>query len=456
MRMKWVVIGLAVTTLMGCGTRRTDPVIVTSYEVDDDLFPNPERGLYRYTSLHSLDPEIGALRDSVQMTLVWGRIMMRDYREQETLPDTFLQDVERGFQIAREQGMKVIVRGSYGSRGPGGDYTTYTDPSEKFMRNHIAQLAPIFAAHADVIALFEAGFIGPWGEFHTTELANDMRRSGEFIHLLLDQTPADRMVLVRYPLLKQKIFETESGAFEQVSATNAYSGDPVARVGHHNDCFLSSETDVGTYDRGGMDRAGEVAYLANETLHTVFGGETCADYERNDCGPALEELALLHTSYLNSGWHPDVFAKWERDGCLNEILMRLGARLVLKESRVSESTRAGESLSATLDLENVGFASLYNARNVEIVLRDSSGNSTSIMTGIDPRDWKPGRQEVKLQVQVPSGLPPGEYTVHLHLADPSPRLHDDARFAFRVASAGVWDAATGWNRLAEGIQIEAP
>ena len=431
-----------------------DSTIITVYQADKGLFPNPERGFYRYTNLAELDSNIGAIRDEELITLVWGRIMMESYREQEQLPQEFLVDVERGFQTARDQGMKVIVRGSYGFRGPGGDYTTYEDPPLANMRRHIEQLAPIFAAHADIIALFEAGFIGPWGEWHSTQLANDMDQSRTFLHHLLDHTPRQSMVLVRYPLLKQQIFATGSG-FEQVRLANAYSGEPVARVGHHNDCLLSSADDVGTYDRGGMDRAGEVAYLAEETLHTVFGGETCADFELNDCAPALEELATLHTSYLNSGWHPDVMKKWARDGCLEDVQRRLGAHLVLHESRIPAQGRAGDGLQITLVLENEGFASLYNAREANIVLHSATGGTWRIATGLDPRTWKPSeRQDLDVVIQLPDDIPPGTYSLHLHLADPSPALHDDARYAYRLASAGIWDEATGRNRLVDDFTID--
>ena len=121
-------------------------VIGTHYEPDASIFPNPERGFYIYTNLHELDPAIGKRR-SEGHTLVWGRIFMETYREVPSLPESFLAAVENGFAIARDQGMKVIVRGSYGFKGPSGDYTSYEDPPKPNIKNHIAQLAPIFAAN---------------------------------------------------------------------------------------------------------------------------------------------------------------------------------------------------------------------------------------------------------------------------------------------------------------------
>ncbi len=427
--------------------------LVTDYELDDSVFANPERGFYIYTDLHQLDPDIGRRREEGH-TLIWGRINMEDYRDIAFLPESFLAAIENGFVIARDQGMKVIVRGSYGFKGPDGDYTSYQDPAKDHIKKHIEQLAPIFAANADVIALFEAGFIGPWGEWHTTKIAEDYDQGREMLFHILDHTPTDRLVLVRYPYLKQQIFK-EAGGFAMVDAGNAHSGERVARVGHHNDCFLASSTDFGTYERGEMTRAEEVAYLAGETLYTAFGGETCQMHELNDCRRALSELVTLKGSYLNSGYHPEVLDKWVAQGCFDEVSQRLGARFVLTESRIVAMGGHTGQLAVAVELENWGFAALYNARDVEIVLEnEASGAVLAFAVDADPRQWKPGQaQVVNTTLVLPEDLAPGVYTAHLHLPDPSPRLRDDPRYAVRVANSGVWDGERGYNKLASGIVV---
>ena len=83
------------------------------------------------------------------------------------------------------------MRASYGSRGAGGDYTSYEDPDQDIIEKHIAQLAPVFSQNADVIALFEAGFVGPWGEWHTTDIAEDYARGRAVIsHLCSTRRPS--------------------------------------------------------------------------------------------------------------------------------------------------------------------------------------------------------------------------------------------------------------------------
>ena len=69
-----------------------------------------------------------------------------------------------------------------------------------------------------------------------------------------------------------------------------------ARIGHHNDCFLWSETDRGTYATAGQpgDRASWLKLLARDTKHTSWGGETCGtdgDAGRITCANALASAA---------------------------------------------------------------------------------------------------------------------------------------------------------------------
>ena len=42
--------------------------------------------------------------------------------------------------------------------------------------------------------------------------------------------------------------------------------------GEHNDCFLASDTDFGTY----TNKEEELSYMAQDNLFCVQGGETCA------------------------------------------------------------------------------------------------------------------------------------------------------------------------------------
>ncbi len=177
--------GIFVMVLIICaGSAGAAQTIVTHYEEDFSIFPNPEQGFYEYTDLNKLPVDIGRLREQGR-TLIWGRINLEAYRNTATLPEALLHQIYQGFDIARDQGMKVIVRAAYGSKGPGGDYRSFADPSMDIIKGHLRQLEPVFAVNADVIALFEAGFVGPWGEWHSTSIARDYDRGRDMLLSIL-------------------------------------------------------------------------------------------------------------------------------------------------------------------------------------------------------------------------------------------------------------------------------
>ena len=42
----------------------------------------------------------------------------------------------------------------------------------------------------------------------------------------------------------------------------------------------------------------------------------------------------------------------------------------------------------------------------------------------------------------------GEYKLYLNLPDPYASLHDNPIFSIRLANVGVWEEATGYNKIA--------
>lgn len=416
----------------------------THFLEDSSAFPNPERGFYSYQKLDELDDSTAELRKEHGITLIWGKISLEPYREAREIPEAFLIRLQRGFDLAQKVGAKVIVRAEYGHAGPGGDYTTYEDPAMEIIEGHMTQLAPLFARNADRIAFFEAGFVGPWGEWHSTQITSDPKLQRDVFFHLLKNTPADRMVVLRYPALKQSIF----GTTKALTAEQAYDGSPIARTGHHNDCFLSSANDVGTYNRGGQEMPAEVAYLHEETRYTLFGGETCRLHDRSKRESALFEMEHLHTSFLNFGYHPDVLARWRESGVFEIVERRLGARLQVTAFDLPESARPGQQIPVRLAIANRGFASLYNARPAVLVLIAPEGARHRFPLGVDPRQWKAGETtEIIANVTLPPDLATAPYSWALHLPDPSPRLAEDSRFSYRLANLNAWDEDTGENVL---------
>jgi len=268
--------------------------------------------------------------------------------------------------------------------------------------------------------------------------------------------PKDRFIALRYERDKAAIFGRSSPAtLGEILEQSDYG-----RVAHHDDCFAASPDDWGTYrpaDPASLAR--QKAYLAAENQHMPQGGETCsADSAAQpliQCPNALRELAALHWSQINSEYHPAVIKLWRAQGCYGEIARRLGYRLRLVRSRLPLRVRAGGSLSGWLTIANDGFAAPYNSRPVELVLRKSGSKRTiAVPLQADPRLWSSGAEHrVRVAALLPASVARGRYELLLNLPDAAPRLRGRSAYSIRLANAGTWEAATGYNRLLAAVDV---
>ena len=183
------------------------------------------------------------------------------------LPDSVLTQLTERFAIARRAGLKLVPRFLYNYPESETEYRNVKDAPLTRVLGHIAQLKPVLTANADVIAYLQAGFIGAWGEWHTSSNGLTALSPRTAIRdALLDALPGDRFLQLRYPAHLMQWAP-------QVPAWR--DGSAASRIGVHNDCFLASTTDVGTYSENASTRARERDYVAAVSAVTPFGGETC-------------------------------------------------------------------------------------------------------------------------------------------------------------------------------------
>ena len=418
--------------LFGCSPASTSPEpdsVSHTYTYSDASLLNPERGFFTPYELPS-----PAGFSSVRITgntLVHLNIYLNDYRESD-LPEELLNGLQTNFDDIREAGIKAIIRFAY-NQGPYPD--TEPDASKAQILRHIEQLTPLLQSNTDVIAWVEAGFIGAWGEWHTsTNGLDNIQDKQEILNAVLAAIP-NRFVQVRYPANVIEMYPSPEDAV-------------TARVAHHNDCFLSSETDVGTYERNGeitIER--DQAYLAELTRFTPMSGETCAPFPpRSECANAIQEMELLHFSAINEAYHKGILRSWEDGGCLQEIADRMGYRLALTTADFNEQVRPGGILNLAITIENKGFASIINERFLYIVLFNGS-ERFEVQTSIDPRTWQPGNSSFNVQLHIPSNADEGEYQLALWLPDAYETLHDNPLYAVQFANENIFDEQTGLNIL---------
>lgn len=401
---------------------------------------NPERGFFHEIDFFGQPLDFTAITAGKTLVRVMARL---DAYRQGEVPTSFLAALEESLRRARIFGVKLILRFAYND-GPY-PHPEADAPLPRVLR-HIEQLAPILQTNKDVIAWLEAGFIGAWGEWHSSTYGLDSPENKLLIRdKLLLSFPSDRFVLFRYP------GDIIAWYPRPLLHSEAFSSLPQARVGHHNDCFLASPDDEGTYtDLAGQNRIGEwQAYLAQMTRFVPMAGETCAPYPpRSNCATALAEMALLHWTALNEDWHPEVIAGFKRQGCYQEIRDRLGYRLRLLQGAWEQHTAPGQTLHLWLALVNEGFAAPLFPRKVYVVLISQNRRFLWPLE-LDPRRWEPGEHTITARVVLPQDWPAGSCALGLWLPDPADSLREDARYAIRFANEGVWDPQTGINFLGD-------
>lgn len=441
--------------LMACPS--ANEIQMITFEESMDVFPNPERGFHHARELPR--PKDFDMRDE-NITLIYGRISADKFRD-KPFSDEFLQDIQSGFDEARKNGIKVNPRVAYNHGPHEGAKAQYGDDAPiDIVMTHIEQLGPLWRKNKDVICLVDAGFIGGWGEWHSSANGLDsIHYKKQILFGILDEVPKDRMVVIRTPHYKRHIFAGDPLNGDSVlTRERAFDGSNLARVGHLNDCFLASENDVGTYPYGedGWTLGEELNFIEAESRYVPFGGETCGVHERAECSNAVQEMAKVHINWINRDYHRGVIKGWQEDDCYDEIERRLGYRFVLRGAGVPASAKVGENLEFSFLVENVGFGELFNPRQVEIILTNNeSGMETVSVLADDPRFWGAGMQtEVKAKIPLAADLKAGTYSLGLRLPDIEPSLHNDVRYSVRFANKGTWVAETGTNMLSREVVVK--
>ncbi len=418
----------------------TVPMTGRAFAVSDGELPNPERGFYKWIDIVNVR-DFRYMRDT-GWTLGFCSLSLAAWRD-SALPQDYLDRLNAGFAAVRKAGIKTIVRFKYAN------WTGDVDASKERILGHIAQLAPVLQANGDVIAVLQAGFIGAYGEWHTsTHGLDNPRDRGDILQALLQVMPPERSIQVRTPAFKGSIVGDAP-----VGPEEAWCGSWRARVGHHNDAFLGSWNDKGTYT---APVEASKAYVESESRFVPVGGEcNTVNPPQTEGWNAVQEMMRLRFSFLSGTYLRAVINGWAETGWLPEIRKHLGYRISLMDAAWNQSVRPGGILKLSLHLRNSGYAAPFNARPLYVVLAGENRWHAARIASTDVRRWDGGRDAwVHLKLQVPADLPAGNYRLSLWLPDAALSLQYRPEYAIRLANEGIWDAASGCNRVADALQVD--
>jgi hypothetical protein len=476
--------------------------VTNIYTASTEDFPNPERGFYMQADSLASSPSTvsGNLASyringknspgnvyNAKISLLL-RLFYLDSFINAPISSNYLNSIQTDFNSIRAQGDKVILRFAYNK-----DTTRpFDEPTKARILSHIEQLKPLFKTNSDIIAVLQMGMIAAWGEGYYTDVfytngqatAQNWLDRNEVLNAELAALPPERMVQVRVPQFKQKyVYGTSaSTSVAPISSAVAFSGSNIARIGFHNDCYLASLTDYGTFsgnDVGSSTSPQDVTnlrnYLAQETRFAPMGGETCNVYPptiycASAGGNADLDMAFAHYSFLNEDYNVSVNNQWATQGCMADIKLRLGYRLGLISGVFRTEAQPGQAIPLTLTFTNGGFAAPYNPRGLELVLRNAATGKkffAALSRDTDARRWLPGTNYVvNAQLSLPVDIPSGDYEMLLNLPDPAPSLYTNTAYSIHLANSNavsstgtmlnaVWEATTGYHRLGGTLTINS-
>ncbi|RZU10996.1 uncharacterized protein DUF4874 [Kribbella rubisoli] len=421
-----------------------------TYTPSTDNFANPERGFYHHTGdcdkADFSQSTLQSYRTSQGISLVMCVFYLSEYKN-GPIAQAALDQLQQQIDTVRAAGLKMVLRFAYTTSTAGDDTT-----KDRILA-HLDQLAPYLSSGKDVIAVVQAGLIGAWGEWYYTQnfgnagtvTSTDWANRKAVTDKLLSVVPSTRMIQLRTPKFKRTMYSTTA-----VQPGAAYNGSALSRIGHHNDCFLASPDDFGTYENPSV----EYPYLQADTTYVPMGGETCgSNPPRSSCPTATSELAQFHWSFINTDYEPTVLNSWNTGGCLADISKNLGYRFRLESGTYPTTAVHGGSLPVSFTVHNDGYATPFNPRNLELVLRNTSTGSTyKLAMSADSRRWTAGTSTTVSQtLTLPTNLPAGSYSLLLNL--PDPLLSTRPEYSIHLANQGTWDATTGMNSLLHTLTV---
>jgi hypothetical protein len=474
----------------------TDAPVVPDRNYTADPNPdlmNPERGMYfgGWTTgkTHTIVAEWLWLAPSCGVDLTWNgynqpgtSVMLNDYAHDK-------------LESARRDGYKVLFRPRYDEK-PGGIISDHCEingvkvfhaDSIERQKNHIDAVAAMLADYKDVIAFIQAGYLGNWGEWNW---AYYKKENAPFLYNASQRIEIIDYVLAAYAAqgIRQHVDLRRPVFAYEIERRNIEQGNPPARVGLHNDCFMSNAdpnglpSDSDTYEnfvtataKFTNTPADAITYAKRLTANASFGGETCpvdANGDKISDGTerwrscdnmtgAASEPASLYMSYLNGEWASDAVKTWDAGGCYDKIRRRLGYRFEVIKVEYTPKVAAGQSFLVRVDIENTGWARLHKPRVAQLVLRNgSTALPPYSFTPPEVENWAPG-QSTAISVNAPAPSA-GTYSVRLWIPDPDvpPGATQETKSAYAIKLAtlrggtNVFDGTTGENDLGVSITVQ--
>lgn len=411
-----------------------------TYQTDNSVISNPEKGFYHYTSTGSSggynllsQSTIEGYRTNENITVIQRQFFLRDFITGIPITNTYLANMQTDFNTIRAAGAKVIVRFTYSSSSS----TTVFQPTKAQILFHMKQLVNVLTVNKDVIVSIQAGFIGKYGEWYytgSTEFGDgnftiltntQWANRKEIVDYMINNFPKEIPIQLRYVFAKQKM----------------YGNTFIGRIGFYNDSFLGTWGDSGTFtvnSSSATPSSADVTYWQNNTVNNPVSGETnMVNAPRTNCSNAMAEMNTYNWSLINKDYLPTNITNWQTNGCFTTMQKSLGYDLRLNSSSINNGL-------LTINIGNYGYANLFKTRRAILVCRNIVTNA-SFSYVLDINISRIITTSYNMTMNLANlGLPIGQYKLFLSLPDPI--LTTNPKYAIRCSNLNTW-TTEGFNDL---------
>lgn len=407
------------------------------YKESIDTFDNPDCGFYQPVYIKcdvngssSIPDRYLTYNNLLHLRIDISCFSKKTNNEADMLiSQSALNALEEEFKKIQKSSATAIVRFAYDQF----DGEKNMEPSIDMMKEHIKQFTSLINQYHKIITAVEFGLVGPWGEMHSSDIANQDTYN-QLIDVYLDSTSDEIAILLRRPKFVYQYYGYTLQTLDTYNVSNQ-------RLGVYNDGYLGSATDLGTYD----DREKEINWLSKINEILPYGGEvTVPDSQYNRLNNSVTEMFDTNLSYLNESWNDTVVNRWKETTYTGDDLLykdsseftyiqnHLGYRLVLRNLIYSFNN---DNLNLSVNIENVGFGNLIKEKNIYIILKNEENIYVFNINQFSTYNF-----ECTIDL---SEIKNGEYEVYLSIAD----CDDHNMLSIRFGNENMWDEDIHSNKL---------
>ena len=391
-----------------------------------------------------------AEKDSLTLTQLY--LYLSDYVDSD-IPQEAFDKMQVIFDDLKRHGFKAILRFAYNYKG----LNSFGGESKEYILKHLEQLRPFLKKNNGLIATCQMGFIGAWGEWHSSPLSQDQDIKNLLVNTLLDIFPKEYCLQLRYPKQKKLLTLNRSEDWKRIGFSNDYFTAGEHSHAPENDFVPGDENyEMVLKDASCFFMSGEIPYNENTEwgLHDLISVDRSIQIMRDHHYSAFDitqnnELNIRYwkeykvypekLDSLQVPYEPSYFKDKKGNNISRSayefIRDHLGYRLYLESASLN---KIDTSLSYSIKFKNTGFATVVNPHSFYLVFINEANKIIfkTKLKDVNPKDWQPyhildGKYKTviyTLKGKVPISLNPGNYEVAIWMPDIQSSLIYDPTF----------------------------